>query len=299
MRQRVVRAHPSAAGKRARGWKAIPATPGLGLEAPRQLHAGAVAGRPSGAELHGHGQAAALARRDGDGDRLGGIVQQRRSRTRLAHLLDRASHVEVDQVGARVRRHRRRLAHDRGVVAEELDAYRVLVGMDAQELPDRALVAVGQAEARHHLGHHEPGPEALGLEADEPVADPGQGRQHDPVGEADPTKRPGIGELHGARVAAETPSNRRRSRSRSSRERCNMREVTRIGCQSAADSLRSRARSLSKAAGRRGTRGRRARRRGAAARPGSWRSPAGAGGGWSRSRRGCGGRWSLGCRRAG
>ena len=109
------------------------------------------------------------------------VLQQRGAGAGLADLAHRAAHVQVDQVGARGGHHRGGLAHDVGVVAEELHRHRVLVGMDAQELAHGALVAVGQAEARHHLGHHEAGAVAPRLQPDEPVADAGQRREHEPV----------------------------------------------------------------------------------------------------------------------
>ena len=99
----------------------------------------------------------------------------------LADLAHRAAHVEVDHVGAGVGGHRRGLAHDRRVVAEELDRDRMLVGVDAQELLDRALVAVGEAEAGDHLGGDQAGPEAPRLKPHEPVADAGERSQHEPV----------------------------------------------------------------------------------------------------------------------
>ncbi len=68
---------------------------------------------------------------------------------------------------------------------EQLHRHRVLVGMDPQQLAQRALVAVVDGEARDHLRDGQAGAVALGLQAHEPVADPGQRRQHDPVGDRD------------------------------------------------------------------------------------------------------------------
>ena len=130
----------------------------------------------------------------GDRDRLVGVVEQRGAGAGLADLAHRAAHVEVDQVGARLGDHRRRLAHDVGVVAEQLHRDRVLVGVDAQELGDRALVAVGEPEAGHHLRGHQPRAVAARLQAHEPVADAGQRRQHEPVLERAAAERPGVGE---------------------------------------------------------------------------------------------------------
>ena len=100
----------------------------------RQLHAAAVAGLAAGPELDGDRPRAALRRGPGERDRLRGVVEQRGAGAGLAHLAHRAAHVEVDQVGSRVGGDRGRLAHDVGVVAEQLDRHRVLVRVDAQEL---------------------------------------------------------------------------------------------------------------------------------------------------------------------
>ncbi len=96
-----------------------------------------------------------------------------------------------------------RLAHHVGVVAEELHRDGVLVGVDAQELADGALVAVLETEARHHLGHHEPGAVALGLQAHEPVADAGQRGEHQAVRQLVTAERPGVGELAHGHIVTE------------------------------------------------------------------------------------------------
>ena len=113
------------------------------------------------------------------------VGDQRRPGAGLQHLRHRAAHVEVDQRRPGRGRHRRRLAHHLGIGAEQLDRDRALVGMDAQHLLDRAPVAVGDREARDHLGDRQPGAVAVRLQADEPVADPGQRREQDAVGELD------------------------------------------------------------------------------------------------------------------
>ena len=53
----------------------------------------------------------------------------------------------------------------------------------------RALVAVVDGVAGDHLGDRQPGAVAAGLQADEPVADPGQRRQQDAVGDLDVADR--------------------------------------------------------------------------------------------------------------
>ena len=169
---------------------------------PRQLEAGALARALPGAQLDRHGQSAALARRAGDRDRAVGIVQQGGPGARLAHLADGAAHVEVDQVGAVLGGDAGGDPHDVGVVPEQLDGHRVLVRVDAQELAQRALVAVLQPEARDHLAERQPGAVPLGLEPHEPVADAGQRREHHAVGDPVAAQGPGLVQgAHGSQVS--------------------------------------------------------------------------------------------------
>ena len=80
------------------------------------------------------------------------------------------------------------------VLAEELDGHGMLIVMDAEELARGPLVAVLHPEARHHLGHDEPGPVPLGLEPHEPVADARQRGEHDAVGNANRADLERVGE---------------------------------------------------------------------------------------------------------
>ncbi len=80
-------------------------------------------------------------------------------------------------------------------MAEELNRDRMLVGVDAHQLAHGSLVAVVQAEAGDHLRDGEAGSVPLGLQADEPVADPGQRRQQDAVGDFDVADPEGISQL--------------------------------------------------------------------------------------------------------
>ena len=153
-----------------------------------------VARAQAGAELDRHRQPAAPRRRARERDRPVGIVEQRRAGAGLAHLRHRAAHVEVDQVGARRGDLLGRRGHHVGVVAEQLHRDRVLVGVDPQQLAAGPLVAVVHREARDHLRHDQPGAVALGLQAHEPVADPGQRGEHDAVRDRDPAERPAVGE---------------------------------------------------------------------------------------------------------
>ena len=61
----------------------------------------------------------------------------------------------------------------------------MLVGMEPEQLAQGALVAVVEAEARDHLRDGQSRPVAARLQADEPVADPGQGRQQHAIGDLD------------------------------------------------------------------------------------------------------------------
>ena len=174
-----------------------PGHAGLGDEPPGQLDAGAVAGLAPGAQLHGHRKPASLVRRAGERHGTIGVAEQRRARSRLAHLRYRAAHVEVDQVGARLGHPAGGGAHDLRIVAEELHGHRptcALVGVDREHLAARALVAVVDREARNHLREREPGAVALGLETHEPVADAGERREQHAVGDADAAEGPAVGE---------------------------------------------------------------------------------------------------------
>ena len=84
-----------------------------------------------------------------------------------------------------------------GSCAEQLHRDRVLVRMDPQQLAAGALVAVVDRVARDHLRDGQSGAVALGLQAHEPVADPGQRREHDAVGDR-----------HAAEASSESVSDR-------------------------------------------------------------------------------------------
>ena len=191
------RACPCGAPRRC-GVKADRADARVVDEAVRELVAVGLPRALAGAQLHGDRQARALASGARHRHRGVGVLDERRAGAGLAHLGHRAAHVEVDEVGAVLGHRCRRRAHDVGVVAEELDGdrpARALVGMDAQQLAHRLLVAVVDGEARDHLRHRQPGPVALGLQAHEPVADPGQGREQHPVGDLDGPDPPRRAEL--------------------------------------------------------------------------------------------------------
>ncbi len=133
-------------------------------------------------------EAATHLHRDGHVDRVGDggddaagavrVVEQGRAGARLRHLLDRAAEVDVDDVGARVGDHPRRLGHQLRFRAEDLDGERVLVGCDAQ-VAECALIAVVEAGAADHLGADEPGAEPAALAAKRLHADARHRREHE------------------------------------------------------------------------------------------------------------------------
>jgi hypothetical protein len=80
----------------------------------------------------------------------------------------------------------------------------VLVRVHAQELAERAAVAVADPEARDHLGDDEAGAVAAGLEAHEPVADPGEGREDEAVRDRQPAEVPAVVQRrHGLEVSGD------------------------------------------------------------------------------------------------
>ena len=201
-----------------RGWMQSPATPPSSTRRRASVDAAAVAGTDARAQLDRDRQPAAARRRPRQRDRPVGIGQQRRPGAGLAHLGHRAAHVDVDQVGAGGGHPLGGRRHHLGVVAEQLHRHRVLVGVDPQQLAAGALVAVVHGEARDHLGDDQAGAVALGLQAHEPVADPGQRGQHDAVGDRDPAERPGVGQpARGHRAAVRREPARCRSGSPSTR----------------------------------------------------------------------------------
>ncbi len=147
------------------------------------------------AQLDRDREAGALGGGARDGDRRVGVADQGGARARLHHLRHRAAHVEVDEVRAALGGHGGGGAHDLRVLAEELDRdrpARALVGVDDEQLVERLAVAVVDRVARDHLADREAGAVALGLEPHEPVADPGQRREHDPVRDRDPAELPRV-----------------------------------------------------------------------------------------------------------
>ena len=78
-----------------------------------------------------------------------------------------------------------------GLGAEDLDRERMLVGRD-QQIAERALVAVRQAGAAHHLGAHETGAEPPSLTSERLHADACHRREHEPARHFDGADPPGV-----------------------------------------------------------------------------------------------------------
>ena len=186
------RACPCGAPRRERGWKPIAATPASSTSRWASSKPSVSPGRGPERSLTVTGRPLPSRAARATATARVGVLDQRGAGAGLADLRHRAAHVEVDEVGAALGDRGGGRAHDVGVLAEELDRdrpARALLGVDAQQLAHRLLVAVVDREARHHLRDREPGAVALGLQAHEPVADPGQRRQHDAVfGSAMPTE---------------------------------------------------------------------------------------------------------------
>ena len=156
---------------------------GVGDQSQRQLQTGAVTRLDPGAELDRDRQSGALRRRPCDGNGELGLAQKGGAGTRLQHLRDGTSHVQVDQIRAGGGDGRGRIAHHLGIGAEELDRNRPLVGVNAKHLLGRAPIVVSEGVAGDHLRDREPGAVALGLHAHEPVADAGERGEQDTVSE--------------------------------------------------------------------------------------------------------------------
>jgi len=167
----------------------------------RDLEAAEIPGALPRAQLDRHRQPAPPRRRASDRDRPRRLGEERRPGAGLAHFRDRAAHVDVDQIRASGGHPLGRGRHHVRIVAEQLHRHRVLLGVDPQELAAGTLVAVVHREARHHLRHDQACPVALGLEANEPVADSGQRREHHAVWNRHPPEAPGIRKGSGHRVS--------------------------------------------------------------------------------------------------
>ena len=120
-----------------------------------------------------------------------GVVEQRRARTGLRHLLDGAAEVDVDDVRARGLDHPRGLGHRGRVRAEDLDRQRVLVRAHAQ-VAEGLLVPVPDPGHRDHLRAHEAGPVPAALPAKGLHRDARHRRQDDPAGDLDSADPPGV-----------------------------------------------------------------------------------------------------------
>ena len=173
-----------------------------GVDEPRpELETGPRTVLETAAHLHRHG--------NGDGFRHGGddpagavgLVEQRRAGPGLRHLADGAAEVHVDDVGACGDDGRRGLGHVRRLGAEDLDGQRPLVFRDSQ-IAERALVAVVNAGATHHLGADETGAVAPALPPERLHAHARHRREHEPRRDLHGADAPRVTKiyLHRARI---------------------------------------------------------------------------------------------------
>ena len=157
------------------------------LEAPAHLH------------RHGHGDGF----RHGGDDPAGavGLVEQRRAGAGLRDLADGAAEVDVDDVRAGGDDGRRGLGHVCRLGAEDLDGERPLVFRDTQ-VAERALVAVVDAGAAHHLGADETGAVTPTLPPERLHAHARHRREHEPRGDLYGADAPRVTKiyLHRARI---------------------------------------------------------------------------------------------------
>ena len=131
--------------------------------------------------------------RDRHGDRVDhrvdqrhGVVEvahQRRAGIAAGHLLGRAAHVDVDDVGALARRDARGLGHVVGLAAGKL--HHVDRQARMADTGGAALPALGELAARHHLGNDQSGAVPIGAQAEGLVGDARHRRQEHPVADFD------------------------------------------------------------------------------------------------------------------
>ncbi len=159
------------------------------------LQAGARPVRKAAAHLHRDRKRDRIRDRLDDRARAGRLLQAVRTGAGLRHLAHGAAEVDVDDVRARVLDHPRSLGHDAGLRAEDLHRERMLVGGDAQ-VPERALVLVGEAGAADHLRADEPGAETTTLAAKRLHAHACHGRQNEPRRNLDVPEAPGFVKIY-------------------------------------------------------------------------------------------------------
>jgi hypothetical protein len=138
---------------------------------------------PAGPDLDGDGDAGGLA--DGAHRRLDAprVSGQRRARPGAAHLLHRAGHVQVHQVGAARHRGARPRRQDLGLGREELHREGRLRGI-AVQVGLGLGAPVDEPVGRDHLGVGEGGAELAAQEPERAVGHAGEGREEEPSGKA-------------------------------------------------------------------------------------------------------------------
>ncbi len=173
-----------------------------GVDEPRpEVEAGPRAVLEAAAHLHRHGHGHGFRHGGDDPARAIGLVEQRRAGAGLRDLADGAAEVDVDDVRACGDDRRRGLGHVRRLGAEDLDGERPLVLRDSQ-VAERALVAVVNAGAAHHLRADETGAVAPALPPEGLHAHAGHRREHEPRGDLHGADAPRVTKiyLHRARI---------------------------------------------------------------------------------------------------
>jgi len=108
------------------------------------------------------------------------VFQQRGTRQGVAHLLRRAAHVDVDDVGAEAGVVARRLRQHRGIGARDL--HRDRAGLAAVVQAQARLARLAQlGPRRHHLGDGQRRAEPARQPAEGAVGDAGHGSNEQPV----------------------------------------------------------------------------------------------------------------------
>ena len=109
---------------------------------------------PAGAHLHGDGDLHRLHHRGNDAGGMLGLAHQAAAGVVLRNLRHRASHVDVDDVGAAGFDNLRGGGHVRGIAAEDLNGDRPLL-FGELEILERAADAAHERLRRHHLRDHQ------------------------------------------------------------------------------------------------------------------------------------------------
>ena len=154
-----------------------------GLGGAGHLDAVDAPGVPARADLHGDRDAGRLAHRPDRRLHRPRIPRQRGAGAGAADLLDRAGHVDVDDVGAAGHRRGRAPRQDLWLGGEDLHRERDLAGI-AIEVALGLAVAVDEPVGRDHLGVGEGRAHLAAEEPERAIGDAGERRQEEAAGEA-------------------------------------------------------------------------------------------------------------------